>query len=123
MTTVPPEYSVANAIQCAVPCMNGHAGSAPPVGVERVDDLLGRRDRRVAEVPAAERAEEDVLGAPHHALGHAGGAAGVEDVEVVGGAGPEVACRRRRRERGLVLGRASASGGAPDSSSTIDERA
>ena len=26
MTTVPPEYSVPNAIQWAVPCMNGHAG-------------------------------------------------------------------------------------------------
>ena len=26
MTTVPPLYSVMNAIQWAVPCMNGHAG-------------------------------------------------------------------------------------------------
>ena len=26
MTTAPPLYSVVNAIQCAVPCMNGQAG-------------------------------------------------------------------------------------------------
>ena len=35
--------------------------------------------------------EHDVLVAPHHALGHAGGAAGVEDVPVVAGPGGEVA--------------------------------
>ena len=58
-----------------------------------------------AVVPAAERREEDVLGPPHDALGHAGGAAGVEDVEVVGRARRELADRRRGLERVLVLDR------------------
>src|SRR5436190_705699 len=56
-------------------------------------DLNGRRKvavagHRAAEPTraAAEDAEEGVLVAPQHALGHAGGAAGVEDVEVVAGA-------------------------------------
>ena len=45
---------------------------------------------------AAHRAEEHVLVAPHHALRHAGRAAGVQDVERVGGAGGEVARRATR---------------------------
>ncbi len=104
MMTVPPLKSVVNAIQCAVPCMNGHAGR------QRVRPVRApcRRSPRASliaaagEVAAAERAEEDVLVAPHHALRHAGRAAGVEDVEVVGrrGAGsrgPRVTRRARPR--------------------------
>ena len=45
------------------------------------------RDR----VEAATQGEEDVLLPPDHPLGHAGGTPGVEDVEVVGRAGGEVA--------------------------------
>src|SRR5207253_3138844 len=71
--------------------------------VEGVDDLLRLRDRRAAEVPAAEAAEEDVLRAPHDALRLPGGAAGVEDVEVVAAPWTEVASRGRARERLLVL--------------------
>ena len=56
-------------------------------------------DRRAAGVPAAEPAEEHVFLAPHDALGPAGGAAGVEHVAVVGGAGPEIARSNRRHER------------------------
>ena len=40
---------------------------------------------------------------PQHALGHASGAAGVEDVQVVAGAGAEVSVGPRARERALVL--------------------
>ena len=65
----------------------------------------GRGDRRAARVPAAERAEEDVLLAPHDALRPAGRAAGVEHVVVVGGAGAEVA---RGRARGSELARTRA---------------
>ena len=49
-----------------------------------LDDLLRRADVRAACRGAAlQRAEEDVLVAPHRALGHPGGAAGVEHVEIV----------------------------------------
>ncbi len=53
-----------------------------------------RRCRRRAVVEH----QEQVVVAPHHALGHAGGAAGVEQVEVVAGAAPRRRpCGRRRR--------------------------
>src|SRR2546423_751852 len=51
--------------------------------------------------PAAERAEH-ILVAPHHALGHARGAARVEEIDVVVGTSGEVPRRRRRRQRRLV---------------------
>ena len=54
-------------------------------------------------VDAACEREVDVFLAPHHALGHAGGATRVEQVDVVVGALVEVALGRVRRERGLVL--------------------
>ena len=71
----------------------------PAVGLGR---LLGQRPLvghplvRVG-VDAAAEGEEHVLVAPHHALGHARGAAGVDDVVVVVGAGPEVALGAPRR--------------------------
>ena len=55
------------------------------------------------EVDAAAEHPPEVLVPPHHALGEAGGAAGVDDVEVVGAALAEVAlgalARRARRPR------------------------
>jgi hypothetical protein len=50
-------------------------------------------------VDAAAQREDHVLMPPHHALGHAGAAAGVEHVEVVRRARPEGARRRSARER------------------------
>ena len=58
------------------------AGAAPRGGLDhRVEAGVGLG---LAEGPAAHGAEEAVVLAPQHAFGHAGGAAGVEDVEVVG---------------------------------------
>jgi hypothetical protein len=45
-------------------------------------------------VDAPTEGEEDVLVSPDHPLGHAGGAAGVEDVDVVAGAAAEIALGR-----------------------------
>ena len=73
-------------------------------------DLLGRGDRLAAAARAAHRAEEHVFVAPHHAFRHARGAAGVEDVEVVGGARAEIARRARGRDRRLVVDRRQAGG-------------
>ena len=75
------------------PCMSGAMGrwtmapSAPLATIVRgvVDAGVG------GGVGAAAQGIEDVLVAPHHTLGHARGAAGVEDVEVVARAGSEVA--------------------------------
>ena len=50
------------------------------------------------EVDATTQHPPEVLVAPHHALGEPGGAAGVDDVDVVGAALPEVAVRALPRE-------------------------
>ena len=55
------------------------------------------------EVDAAGQGAPDVLVAPHHALRVAGGAAGVDDVHVVGAAGREVACAGGGGQRGVVV--------------------
>ena len=73
---------------------NSHSSSTRIAGVE-VDE-------------AAEHAQHVFL-APHDTLRHAGGAAGVEDVDVVVGASAEVALGRRRRERVVVGDRADRS--------------
>ncbi len=66
----------------------GEQGHARPVGHQFGADLVDPPVGRVApEAPAVEAGEEVVL-APHHALGHPGGPAGVEHVEVVGAATP-----------------------------------
>ena len=72
------------------PQLDAPAGGSP-IGQEAVvgDRLVG-----VGVVAAAE-GEEHVLLAPHDALGHAGGAARVTDVEVVAAARTEVAVGRR----------------------------
>ena len=119
-----PPNSATDIVHCALPCMSGaSARLTPGVGGDVVGDLLGRRDAGPAVVPAAERREEDVLGAPHHALGHAGGAAGVEDVEVVGRAGQQrVAVGDADCERVLVLDRGEPLGlTVPVPSSSCDE--
>ena len=86
---VPPIVAM-NATQCAAPCMNGGAGRSDdarrPLGVR--DHLVERTPLAGRLVAAAHRRAEDVGLAPQHALGHAGGAAGVEDVEVVGETSP-----------------------------------
>ena len=75
----PPTCQMLKAAQCAAPCMNGAVGSARmPTALCPLDDRFERRDR-----PDVEGRAQDVLLAPQHALGHAGGAAGVEDVEIV----------------------------------------
>ena len=61
----------------------GQAAGASLAGA--IGDLLGRRDL-VPDAAATQGAEEGVLGSPHHSLGHAGRAARIEDVEIVGGA-------------------------------------
>ena len=49
MITVPPRNSVENAIQCAVPCMNGHAGTQRVRGTrQRCAISSGRRDHGAA---------------------------------------------------------------------------
>ena len=63
-------------------------------------DVVGSPYRRTTRVPAAHRAEEDVLVAPEDALRHAGSASRVEHVVVVRGAGTEIARRRRGVEVG-----------------------
>ena len=61
-------------------------------------DGLARR-----EVGAAEQHPVDVLVPPHHTLGETGGAAGVEQVDVVGAAFAEVALGRALLQRGVEL--------------------
>ena len=81
-----PWVKALNAIQCAAPCMNGGPGIilAAPSGdtvamISSMDATL-----LVVELPAAHGADEDVGLPPQDPLGHAGGSAGVEDVQVVG---------------------------------------
>ena len=70
-------------------------------GLGQVVLVLHELTRR--EVGAAEQHPVDVLVAPHHALGETGGAAGVEQVDVVGAALAEVADGRSLLERGVEL--------------------
>ena len=49
------------------------------------DLVIGLDELAGGHVPAAERRHEDVVLAPQHTLGHARRAAGVENVEIVGG--------------------------------------
>ena len=60
--------------------------------------LLGLLDGLARHRTALKPRKEDVLVTPHHALGHAGRAARVDNVEVVAGASLEVALRARSRQ-------------------------
>ena len=114
MQIVLPLFMALNASQWPAPCMNGGAGSRRGAAVAgRVHDLLDALELAAgAEVPPAERADVDVGLAPQHALGHAGGAAGVEDVEVVGAALDVGALGARGGQRVLVPLRAGQQVGA-----------
>ena len=78
----------------ALPCMRGATTSitsrAGVVGVEPAGQLVGVGDGLGTPAAPSHGGEEDVLLAPQDPLGHPGGAAGVEDVEVVRGPWPEV---------------------------------
>ncbi len=79
----------------ALPCMSGATTSITTrlasSGLMPAGQLLGLGDGLRPPPATAHGGEEDVLLAPEHALGHAGGAAGVEHVDVVGRPGTEVA--------------------------------
>ena len=63
-----------------------HQEHDPAAGRALPGQFVGRLDPVAGGgVDALPEGHEDVLLPPHHALGHAGGAARVEDVEVVGG--------------------------------------
>ncbi len=72
------------------------------VGHRGGPDLLGSLDRGSPGVPAAERGEEDVFVAPDDALWASGGAAGIEDVVVIGGPGRDVTSRGRPGDDRLI---------------------
>ena len=95
---------------CAPPCMSGLSGKVVIRGLGgllRLRELLQRLTG--VEVDAAAEHPPEVLVAPHDALGEAGGAAGVDDVDVVGAALTEVAlgalARVRLLERDAPEGR------------------
>ena len=85
-----PERIAENASQKPPPCMSGHRVSVPGIGVPAsargrdVVEILHRRDAEQRVAAPADGREVDVFLAPHHALGHAGRAAGPEAVPVVG---------------------------------------
>ena len=95
-TSLLPWSSSIVATHCAAPCMSGASGkpTVPPAAFASSSTSSTRLVRRAAH--AHERADRrvEVVGlAPHDALGHPGGPTRVEDVEVVGRAGGEVAHR------------------------------
>ena len=103
VTTVPPRFMAMSAENWPVPCISGQAGSmiGPQVlggrcarPARSIDVAGGDAQQRVAA--GAEHVEQVVL-APHHALGHAGGAAGVEQQQVVAASGPRAPSTGRRR--------------------------
>ena len=92
-TTLLPRNEPPITPHCVAPCMSGAIGSiVVGPGQRLLDERAGVVDPGVGHgVDAATEREEHVLVAPHHALGHAGRAARVEDVAVVARSGPEVA--------------------------------
>ena len=106
----PPPVSAPSAVNWAVACISGAAASTSRMHRALVASaapgalagLGGRLQRRQAleQVAAAAQHLEQVLLAPHHPLGHAGGAAGVHEQQVVARAAPgrdhaALACARR----------------------------
>ena len=94
VTTLPPTIRLDSALNSPVPCISGAAGRLRGPGlvtrsVAAVEVLLRREALAVGRVEGAEQ----VVLAPHHALRHAGRAAGVEQHEVVAGAAPRPGAR------------------------------
>ena len=92
----------ASARRLRAPCISGGSGKRIIGGFSAaaLDWSYSSSTARRCKVDAAAEHPPEVLVAPHHALGEAGGAAGVDDVEVVGAALAEVAlgrpcCQRR----------------------------
>ena len=114
-TTVSPENSAASMATWAAPWMSGAAVSrtSPPAWrpLAGLLPLVGQRHPGQEVDAAGERAPQ-VLVAPHDALRIPGGPAGVDDVDVVGGARREVTLWRPGRQRRLVRGRAAGFGAA-----------
>ena len=86
----------------------GHAAAAP---FQLGADVVGTAVLGVAPEARAVQPGEEVVLAPHDALGHPGGPAGVEQVEVVGAPAPgcadpprSVERRRRPADGGLLVG-------------------
>ena len=91
MTTRPPSLRHSMAVKAPVPCISGQAGEqrhAGAVPLELGPDVVDAALERVPPEPAAVQPGEQVVLAPHDALGHPGGAPGVEHVQVVGAASP-----------------------------------
>ena len=91
-TTVPPPVIAMSAENCPVPCISGTGDDHHRRALGRRDaggDLGGVGGRSGAGERVAARAEhvEQVVLAPHHALRHAGRAAGVEQQQVVAARG------------------------------------
>src|SRR5262249_60003003 len=82
----------------------GRAPAEPEVDV--LEELRLGVDAVEARDVTAEAVVEDVLVSPEDALRHAGGPAGVENVEVVVRVGQVERVRGRRREQLLVVDRA-----------------
>ena len=90
----------------APPCISGLSGKVTIRGSVGLLGLVVLLQRLAGvEVDAAAEHPPEVLVAPHHALGEAGGAAGVDDVQVVGAALVEVALGALAGQRVVVAGR------------------
>ena len=76
-------------------------------------ELLGALDGVPPGRAALQEREEQVLVAPHHALGHAGRAAGVDDVQLIAGALLEVPLATFPRQDRVVVERIHALGRHP----------
>ena len=104
-----------------VPCMSGHAGQdnrAPAWVSGGAHVVEGRRRRPSGDAAVAVSFADQVVLAPHHALGHAGGATGVEQDEVVAAATPRWRRPERRRWRPRPRTGLAQSGHGPLPSST-----
>src|SRR5258705_13862739 len=84
VTTQPPRFMAMSELNWPVPCISGHALSNTKPGVDARHQLLDAVDGWRAEhhVPPGSQDIEQVVLAPHDALGHTGGAARVEQEEV-----------------------------------------
>ena len=107
VTTLPPTIRLLRALKSPVPCISGAAGRlrGPGLVTRSRGGVEVRFGGQTVAVGGVEGAEQVVL-APHHALGHAGRAAGVEQDEVVAGAPP----RRDDRAVGRRTSRQSSYG-------------